>query len=99
MKGFIRPDPTVLADSAAIPDANRILPPPNQFTHELSRSAPYWYGRHDDSAPSGEFPAGLQVILLVHDGGRFCRVADARGLYVEIEFEALRRRTPNRGAE
>jgi hypothetical protein len=31
----------------------------------------------------GEFSSGTRVVLMVYDGGEYCRVVDARGLYVE----------------
>jgi hypothetical protein len=93
MKGFVRPESMVLPSSAAIPDRNLIVPPPNQFTHEISRPASYWYDNPGTSEPAGELAAGTPVVLLVHDGGRFCGVADSRGLYVATEHDALRRRS------
>jgi len=75
-----------------IPDQNLIKPAPNQFTHELTRAQPYYYhGAQQGSPPDGEFPKGTKVVLLVRDGGSYCRVADAQGLYVETEFEGLKR--------
>ena len=41
--------------------------------------------------PDGEFPAGAKVVLLLYDGGVTCRVADDRGLYVETEYDSLRK--------
>ena len=42
-------------------------------------------------APDGEFAAGTKVVLLLYDGGATCRVADDRGLYVETEYDSLRK--------
>ena len=42
-------------------------------------------------APHGEFSAGTKVVLLLYDGGVYCRVADDQGLYVETEYESLRK--------
>lgn len=90
MKGFVRPDAVVLPESAMVPDENIIKPAPNQFTHELTRPQPFHFGVVDEGRPpNGEFPAGTLVVLLFHDGGPRCRVADARGLYVEVDYEAL----------
>jgi hypothetical protein len=92
MKGFVRPPATVLPASAQVPAANLISPPPNQFTHELTRSQPFYFsGPEQAVAPEGELPAGTKVVLLVHDGGSYCRVADGRGLYIAIEYEGLRK--------
>ena len=91
MKGFIRTKAEVLNDKAIIPERNLIIPPPNQFTHELTDSLPYYFsGVQQGRTPDGEFPAGTKVVLLVYDGGNYCRVADGQGLYVEIEYSRLR---------
>jgi hypothetical protein len=91
-EGFIRPDIVILGDESAIPDKSLIVPPPNQFTHEVTRAAPFFFTRpYPDSPPAGELAPGTQVILLVYEGGSHCRVADGRGLYVEIEYDSLRR--------
>jgi hypothetical protein len=90
MGHFIRPKAVVLPDEALVPARNLISPPPNQFTHRLSRAAPYYYaGAQQAARPDGELPADTKVVLLVHDGGRYCRVVDGRGLYVETEYESL----------
>ncbi len=92
MKGFVRPDAEVLPESSLIPDSNLISPAPNQFTHELVHSQPYFFKEAQGSkAPDGEFPAGTKVVLLVYNGGDFCRVANEQGLYVEIEYSSLSR--------
>lgn len=92
MKGFDRPDAVVLPDSALVPDENIIRPAPNRFTHELSRAGPFHFdGSRRGGPPDGELPAGTRVVLLVHDeGDSHCRVADARGLYVEVEYKSLK---------
>ena len=92
MKGVRRPKATVLPDTALVPDGNVIKPAPNQFTHELVGTAPYYYSEaQHGSPPDGELAAGTKVVLLWHDGGPRCRVADGRGLYVEIAFATLRK--------
>jgi hypothetical protein len=92
MEGFIRPDAVILPEDAMIPDNNLISPPPNQFTHELTQTQPYYYtGAQQASPPDGEFPAGTKVLLLVYDGGNYCRVADGQGLYVETEHSGLKK--------
>jgi hypothetical protein len=92
MKGFVRPDAVVLPESAVVPDENTIRPAPNRFTHELARAQPFYYDvSRRGGTPDGELPAGTRVVLLVHDDGDpLCRVADGRGLYVEVEYDALR---------
>jgi hypothetical protein len=87
---MLRPKVRVLSPAALVPPHHVIKPPPNQFTHELQRSQPYFY---DDAGktPTGEFPAGTHVVLLVYDGGATCRVVDGRGLYVETSYTGLHR--------
>lgn len=92
MKGILRPEPMVLPESATIPARNRIVPAPDQFTHEVTRRQPFYFtSAQQGEPPNGELPAGEKVVLLVHDGGPFCRVADGKGLYVEVEHAALRK--------
>ena len=91
MEGMRRPKVEVLPDSALVPDANRIVPPPNRFTHEVIADQPYYYASpRAGSDPPGTFAAGTKVVLLVHDGGPACRVVDGRGLYVATAFGGLR---------
>jgi hypothetical protein len=91
-EGFVRPESAVLAEKALIPGRNLITPAPNQFTHELTRAQPYYFtGAQPGMPPDGEFPAGAKVVLLLHEGGATCRVADGRGLYVETEYDSLRK--------
>ena len=87
---MLRPESMVLSDAALVPERNLIKPPPNQFTHALQRSQPYFY-TDAEGKPDGEFAAGTRVVLIVHDGGAYCRVVDGRGLYVETAFGGLRR--------
>lgn len=94
-EGFLRPPVTVAAESAVVPPQNLIVPAPNQFTHTVMRNQPFFFGAAGEGkAADGELPAGTAVVLLVYDGGRACRVADGRGLYVEIEYDALAKREP-----
>jgi len=91
-EGFARPEAEVLTAKALVPGQNLIAPAPNQFTHEVARAQPYYFtGAQPGMAPDGEFSAGAKVVLLLHDGGVYCRVADGRGLYVETEYESLRK--------
>ena len=90
MKGFETPQAQVVDETAVVPDANLIKPAPNQFTHQLSREEPYFYqGAQRGRPPDGTFSSGTKVVLMVYDGGAYCRVADSRGLYVETGYEAL----------
>lgn len=92
MEHMIRPKAIVLPESAQVPGRNLIDPPPNQFTHEVTARQPFYYlVPSPAAAPDGELPAGAKVVLLVHDGGEVCQVADARGLYVTTSFAGLRR--------
>lgn len=92
MDGFIRPDAVVLPEKAIVPDRNLISPAPNQFTHKLIRPQPFYFtGAQQAMQPDGQFPAGTKVVLLVYNGGNYCRVADGQGLYVEIEYDSLRK--------
>jgi hypothetical protein len=91
MKGFLRPPAEVLPENAVVPDRNLIVPAPNTFTHTLAGDQPFSYTNLEETAvPDGELTAGTLVVLLVYDGGRFCRVVDGRGLYVEIEHKNLK---------
>jgi hypothetical protein len=78
-----RPESVVLGSEAVVPTGNIISPPPNQFTHELTSVEPYYYGSAAQGRPS-----------MRHEGGPYCRVADADGLYVEIRYESLRPLSP-----
>jgi hypothetical protein len=90
MEGIIRPESNILPESALIPARNLISPPPNQFTHEVARPLPFYYDTtRQASTPDGHFPAGTKVLLVACDTGDYCRVADARGLYVEVERAGL----------
>ena len=91
MEGMKPTKTTVLADSALVP-SRRILPVPNQFTHEVTGPQPFYLGYATDGGPpDGEFAAGTKVALLVHDGGQSCRVADGDGRYAETRFDGLRK--------
>ena len=93
MKGFIRPRAKVLSDKAVIPRRNLIRPHPTHFTHELKRAEPYFFEAPDKGAKSdGKLAAGTPVALMVHDGGRYCRVVDPHGLYVTVRYSSLKKR-------
>ena len=92
MDHFIRPKVNVVPESSMIPPENRSDPPPQRFTHELKVAQPYYYSKtRPRQAADGRFSAGTPVVLLAHDGGRMCRVADARGLSVETSYSGLRK--------
>jgi hypothetical protein len=92
MKGVIRPRAVVLAENAIVPDKNLISPAPNQFTHELVGSQAYYFNEAARAKlPDGEFPAGTRVVLLLYNGGDYCRVANEQGLYVEVEYSSLKK--------
>jgi hypothetical protein len=89
---MLRPEPVVVPDSALVPPGNQLRPPPNQFTHEVRKRQPYYYGTRARKQPDGEFTAGTKVVLMVlHDKRRMCRVVDARGLYVLTSVEGLKK--------
>jgi hypothetical protein len=91
-EGFVRPEVIVLSGQAVIPAGNLIAPAPNQFTHQLTRAQPiYFAGAEQGTDPNGELPAATRVVLLVYDGGAHCRVVDGQGLYVEVEYDSLKR--------
>lgn len=92
MKGFTRPKAEVLEDKALVPEKNIILPAPNQFTHETIDVVPFFYqDAQKNKNPDGQFPPGTPVVLLVHDKGDYCRVADGQGLYVEVKYKSLKK--------
>ena len=92
MKGFERPNFIVLPENSIVPDENLITPPPNQFTHELTRREPYYFSGPQQSLPQdGDLSEGTPVVLMVYDGGGYCRIIDKRGLYVIVAYDSLRR--------
>lgn len=91
MDRMLRPESVVVPDSALVPRGNHVRPPPNQFTHELRRRQPYYYGARAGKQPDGEFTAGTKVVLMVRDKGKWCRVIDGQGLYVLTAFDGLKR--------
>jgi hypothetical protein len=92
MEGFIRPQAVEVSESAIVPDDNFISPPPNQFTHELTREQPFYYlSLQQGVPPDGQFAPGTKVVLLVCEGDDYCRVVDGQGLYVEVECDSLKK--------
>jgi hypothetical protein len=86
---ILRPETKVLSDAALVPAQNLVKPAPTQFTHEVQRRQPYYYS-DDRERPDGEFAVGVRVVLMSHDGGKYCRVVDEQGLYVSTEYQGLR---------
>jgi hypothetical protein len=83
----VRPPIEVVDPDALVPDANLVRPPPNRFTHELTRDEPFRY-QDTDERPTGTLSKGTRVVLLID--GPTCRVVDGSGLYVAIDGAALR---------
>jgi hypothetical protein len=92
MKGVLPTRPAVLPNDALEP-MHSVVPAPNRFTHVAIADAPYYFAAPaSDAAPAdGHFDAGSRVVLLVHDGGAYCRVVDAHGIYAETRFDLLRK--------
>jgi hypothetical protein len=79
-----------MGDDSLVPPEGQIRPPPNQFSHRVVRSEPFYFRREADSdAPDGQLEAGSKVLLLRSEDGARCRVADERGLYVEVSRGSL----------
>lgn len=91
MKGFTQPEKVVLPEAALVPSPNVVTPPPNYFTHQTLREAPYFFSAANNrQQPDGVLPAGAHVTMVrCEDGGR-CRVIDQRGLYVQIDRDHLK---------
>jgi hypothetical protein len=88
-------DEATRGDSALIPSNCQISPAPNQFTHEVTRSQPFYDSRGTPSGPpAGQFDAGAKVVLLYFDGTDLCRVVDGAGRYVDTRFDGLRKLQP-----
>jgi hypothetical protein len=95
MKGFIRPGAKVLPDSAVVGKSDVVTPAPNQFTHELTRAAPYFYAsKGTEGAPDGELPAATAVVLLTYSGGEYAHVVDGQGLHLVVPYDSLRKLQP-----
>lgn len=89
MQGMRRPRAVTVPRSALVPPPCVVAPPPNQFTHRLRARQGYFYGARATGRPSGYFPKGSEVVLMVYDGGRLCRVIDGDGLYVLTAYAGL----------
>ena len=68
MGEFLRPKAEILPDRALIPAPNLISPPPDQFTHELTRDQPYFYSSPAPSGADGTLPTGTRVLLMRQEG-------------------------------
>lgn len=93
--GVLRPAAEVLGADSLVPALNLVQPPPDQFSHELTRDEPYRFGSDPTASPDGELHRGTPVLVVANDG-RHARVIDERGLYVQVRSESLRPR--RRGA-
>jgi len=91
MGRMLRPEAVVVEDSALVPRGALVRPPPNQFTHVVSKRQPFYYGARASAHADGEFPKGTRLVLMVYRGGKTCRVVDRQGLYVLTAFEGLSR--------
>jgi hypothetical protein len=92
MKNMIRPEAVVLPDDALVPQKGTFVPPPNRFTHEVTRSEPYYLSHAPEAdRPDGTFGPQTKVVLLRHDGGERCHVVDGDGKYVQMSYDALRK--------
>ena len=87
----LRPTPNVLPEDAVVPPANLVEPPPDHFSHELTRDEPYRFGGDSSAPPDGEFRRGTPVLVIVDDG-HHARVIDENGLYVQVRSASLRSR-------
>jgi hypothetical protein len=94
MERMLRPAAVVMPKSALVPRGNHVQPPPNQFTHDVRKRQPFYYGARTSRRPDGEFAKGSTVVLMVYGKGKTCRVVDSQGRYVLTAFEGLRRRKP-----
>jgi len=91
MEGMTRPEVVILPEGAVVPRTSIISPAPNQFTHEVIQTQPFFFSDSSTrSSPNGEFKPGTRVNLLFYDGGEMCRVVDERGLYVLTAYAGLR---------
>ena len=91
MKGFLRPKVNILGQGAIVPKGKMVSPPPNQFSHHLRNSQPYYYQKQDaHGKPDGHFAKGEKVLLVRREADAVtCRVLDSKGLYVETQYAAL----------
>jgi hypothetical protein len=90
MAKMLRPETEVLSESALVPVGKLIQPPPNIFTHRLKKTAPFYFYEADATAGlDGNLNQDSKVSLLSYNNGKYCRVVDERGLYVEIEYACL----------
>jgi hypothetical protein len=89
--GVLRPSAEVLPADALVPSANIVDPPPDRFSHELTRDEPYRFGDDSSASPDGQLRRGTQVLMVSNDG-HHARVIDERGLYVRVRTDSLRTR-------
>lgn len=89
MGQVIRPKMQVLPDAAMVPPGNTLEKAPRHFSHKVTRPQAYYFRNPGKAPAAGEFAAGEKLLLLSHDGGEFCRVADANRLSVFTAFATL----------
>jgi hypothetical protein len=86
-----RPDQSILSDDALVPEQSLVVPPPSDFTHELTQEQSYRYlGSKKSSGSDGKLPAGTKVVVVTEHGDT-CDVIDGRGLQVTTKTAGLRR--------
>jgi hypothetical protein len=90
MKGFNETKFKVLSEESIVPEKNIISPAPNQFSHQIVRLCPYYFNKYEQTRPpDGKLKKGAKVTLLVYEKGDYCRVADKRGLYIEVLYKDI----------
>lgn len=89
MRGMRRPKAIVVPEGALVHRRTRVEPPPNCFTHRVRRRQAYYEDMRAAPPAAGYFTGGTLVVLMVHDGGRMCRVVDGQGRYVLTAFAGL----------
>lgn len=91
---MLRPKAEVLADAALVPPRNLVTPPPECFTHVLTRDQPWFYdadaaAKRAPESADGHFTHGMRVVLMARCDAEICRVVDERGLYVATAYAGL----------
>lgn len=88
MERFVRPKAAVLPRSSLVPDRNLLKPPPDRFTHRLKSDQEYRFDNAAGNEPAGKLKRVTKVLLITRDRTR-CRVADRRGLCVDVDCDEL----------
>lgn len=87
MEKFTRPKAAVLPRAALVPSTNQI-PRPSRFTHRLKTEQEFHLDNAKGTKPAGKLARGTKV-LLIERGDTRCRVADRKGLCVEVDCDSL----------